>query len=281
MNAIELSILAHRLSGICNEMGAALRRTALSPNIKDREDYSCALFDGHGQLVAQAAHIPVHLGSMAYAMRSIVDRFTWRPGDVVVFNDPFLGGTHLPDVTLVVPVFAHARLQGFAAARAHHADIGVVGAGGGEALQAGMREHRHHQGHIGQVRAAEEGIVEHDDVAGAPGEAVDDGAHGIGHRAQVHGDMRSLRHELAMAIEQGAGIVLPILDVRGQGGAPERRPHLVADAGQAVGEDAELDGVHACASSSRCPASATDSAQPGASQVVAVGSMMMAGPTRP
>lgn len=124
MNAIELSILAHRLAGICAEMGAALRRTALSPNIKDREDYSCALFDPAGALVAQAAHIPVHLGSMAFAMQDIVGRFHWQPGDAVVFNDPFLGGTHLPDVTLVVPVFDRHRLAGFAATRAHHADIG-------------------------------------------------------------------------------------------------------------------------------------------------------------
>jgi len=124
MNAIELSILTHRLAGICEEMGAALRRTALSPNIKDREDYSCALFDTKGELVAQAAHIPVHLGSMAFAMRGVVERFRWQPSDVVVFNDPFLGGTHLPDVTLVVPVFHNDHLFGFAACRAHHADIG-------------------------------------------------------------------------------------------------------------------------------------------------------------
>jgi N-methylhydantoinase B len=124
MNAIDLSILAYRLAGICEEMGAALRRTALSPNIKDREDYSCALFDAEGELVAQAAHIPVHLGAMAFAMRGVVERFRWQPGDVVVFNDPFLGGTHLPDVTVVVPVFHNDQLLGFAASRAHHADIG-------------------------------------------------------------------------------------------------------------------------------------------------------------
>jgi N-methylhydantoinase B len=124
MNTIELSILAYRLTGICEEMGAALRRTALSPNIKDREDYSCALFDTDGELVAQAAHIPVHLGAMAFAMRGVVERFRWQPGNVIVFNDPFLGGTHLPDVTLVVPVFHNDQLLGFAASRAHHADIG-------------------------------------------------------------------------------------------------------------------------------------------------------------
>ncbi len=124
MNALEISLFSHRLVAVCEEMGALLRRAAISPNIRDREDYSCALFDAEGEMIAQAAHIPVHLGSMAFAMRDVVDRFDWRAGDVVVFNDPFAGGTHLPDVTLVSPVFVDGELTGFAAARAHHAEIG-------------------------------------------------------------------------------------------------------------------------------------------------------------
>lgn len=124
MNAIELSIFANRLSAICDEMGAVLQRAAFSPNIRDRLDFSCAVFDAQGDLCAQAAHIPVHLGSMAYAMRDIVHRLQWQPGDMVVVNDPFLGGTHLPDITLIAPVFAADELIGFVANRAHHADIG-------------------------------------------------------------------------------------------------------------------------------------------------------------
>ncbi|MDX8401020.1 MAG: hydantoinase B/oxoprolinase family protein, partial [Mariprofundaceae bacterium] len=124
MDALETSLFAHRLAAVCEEMGALLRRAAISPNIRDREDYSCALFDADGEMIAQAAHIPVHLGSMAFAMRGIAARFDWRPGDVVVFNDPFQGGTHLPDVTLLAPVFIGDDLAGFAAARAHHAEIG-------------------------------------------------------------------------------------------------------------------------------------------------------------
>ncbi|HKJ84031.1 MAG TPA: hydantoinase B/oxoprolinase family protein [Mariprofundaceae bacterium] len=124
MNPVELSLFSHRLSAICEEMGTVLKRSAISPNIKDREDYSCALFDVDGELVAQAAHIPVHLGSMAYCMRDIVSGFDWREGDVVVFNDPFLGGTHLPDITVVMPVFDGDTLLGFSASRAHHADVG-------------------------------------------------------------------------------------------------------------------------------------------------------------
>ena len=124
MNAIELSIFSNRISAVCDEMGAVLQRAAFSPNIRDRLDFSCAVFDLNGELCAQAAHIPVHLGSMAYAMRDIVKQFDWHEGDMIVVNDPFLGGTHLPDVTLISPVFVNAQLQGFVANRAHHADIG-------------------------------------------------------------------------------------------------------------------------------------------------------------
>ncbi|MBL4819365.1 MAG: hydantoinase B/oxoprolinase family protein, partial [Gammaproteobacteria bacterium] len=126
MNPIELNLFSSRISAVCDEMGTVLRRTAFSPNIKDRLDFSCAVFDPAGELCAQAAHIPVHLGSMAYAMGSIVTEIHWNSGDMLVLNDPFLGGTHLPDVTLVAPVFDEIEqsLVGFVANRAHHADIG-------------------------------------------------------------------------------------------------------------------------------------------------------------
>lgn len=129
MDAIELSIFASRIEAVCDEMGAALRRAAFSPNIRDRLDFSCAVFDAAGELCAQAAHIPVHLGSMAYAMRGIVGGIEWRDGDMVVVNDPYLGGTHLPDVTVIAPLFIDGRLLGFAANRAHHADIGAAAPG--------------------------------------------------------------------------------------------------------------------------------------------------------
>lgn len=124
IDAVAISLFSHRLSALCEEMGAVLKHSAISPNIRDREDFSCALFDRTGELVAQAAHIPVHLGSMAFAMHDVVDRFDWRDGDVVVFNNPFFGGTHLPDITVVMPVFISSVLVGFSATRAHHADIG-------------------------------------------------------------------------------------------------------------------------------------------------------------
>ncbi|MDH5179582.1 MAG: hydantoinase B/oxoprolinase family protein [Gammaproteobacteria bacterium] len=124
MDPIELSIFASRIAAVCDEMGAVLQRAAFSPNIRDRLDYSCAVFDAQGNLCAQAAHIPVHLGSMAYAMRDIVQNQVWQAGDMVIVNDPFLGGTHLPDVTVIAPVFVNDILQAFVANRAHHADIG-------------------------------------------------------------------------------------------------------------------------------------------------------------
>ena len=125
MNPIELSLFSSRIAAVCEEMGAVLQRTALSSNIKDRLDFSCAVFDPRGLLCAQAAHIPVHLGSMAYAMQDIVESLEWRPGDMVIVNDPYLGGTHLPDVTLIAPLFVGEVLIGYVANRAHHADIGA------------------------------------------------------------------------------------------------------------------------------------------------------------
>ncbi len=124
MDAINLSIFANRIDAICGEMGATLQKTAFSPNIRDRLDYSCAIFDAKGALCAQAAHIPVHLGSMAFAMSAVVSAFDWCDGDMMVLNDPFKGGTHLPDVTLVAPLFIDNGLIGFVVNRAHHADIG-------------------------------------------------------------------------------------------------------------------------------------------------------------
>ncbi|MFK7864461.1 MAG: hydantoinase B/oxoprolinase family protein [Pseudohongiellaceae bacterium] len=135
LDVIELSLFASRVEAICDEMGVVLRRTAFSPNIKDRLDFSCALFGVNGELYSQAAHIPVHLGSMAFAMASIVGEIDWQEGDLLAVNDPYLGGTHLPDVTLISPVFSQAvntaksQLVGFVANRAHHANIGCESPG--------------------------------------------------------------------------------------------------------------------------------------------------------
>lgn len=129
MNPAELNIFASRLGAVCEEMGLVLRNAAFSPNIRDRLDFSCAVFDAQGAMCAQAAHIPVHLGSMAFAMQEIVCRIDWQPGDQVILNDPYLGGTHLPDVTAIAPVHVDGRLIAYVANRAHHADIGAASPG--------------------------------------------------------------------------------------------------------------------------------------------------------
>ena len=124
MNAIELSIFDNLFASICEEMGVALARSAFSPNIKDRRDYSCALFDREGRLLGQACHIPVHLGAMAYALGDVLREHPLEPEDVLILNDPFKGGTHLPDITIVAPVYIDGVLLAHVANRAHHADIG-------------------------------------------------------------------------------------------------------------------------------------------------------------
>lgn len=131
MNPIELEILRTAFAFIPEEMGIALRRTAYSPNIKERMDASCALFDAEGRMVAQAEHIPVHLGSMPLAVQAVLRDFpgTLRDGDQIILNDPYRGGTHLPDITLVRPVFARGSHLGFAVNRAHHADVGGIAPG--------------------------------------------------------------------------------------------------------------------------------------------------------
>lgn len=127
---IRLEIFKHLFASIAEEMGVALRRASYSPNIKERRDFSCAVFDAGCRMVAQAAHIPVHLGSMPLSVQAAVRAFpALEAGDVVIVNDPFRGGTHLPDITLVTPVFtpgSSAGPAGYIASRAHHADVGGI-----------------------------------------------------------------------------------------------------------------------------------------------------------
>jgi len=132
---IELEIFKNLYHSIAEEMGAALRRTAFSPNIKERRDYSCAVFDGKGEVIAMGDHMPVHLGSMPMSVQAAIAAGIMEPGDIVMLNDPFRGGTHLPDITLVAPVCVgrkHFRQRErprhtpdfYVASRAHHADVG-------------------------------------------------------------------------------------------------------------------------------------------------------------
>ena len=134
--ALTLEVFRHLFASVADEMGVTIQRSAYSPNIKERRDYSCAVFDLRGRMVAQAAHIPVHLGSMPPSVRAAVAFYgDGRPahGDVIVVNDPYLGGTHLPDITTISPVFVpdgRRRIQwGWVVTRAHHADVGGLSPG--------------------------------------------------------------------------------------------------------------------------------------------------------
>ncbi len=132
LNPIKLEIFKNRFTAVAEEMGVTLNRTGFSPNIKERRDYSCAVFNSEGEMLAQAAHIPVHLGSMPLSVKAAIDAEEMEEGDMIIINDPFKGGTHLPDVTIVAPVFieeAGDKPLFYLANRAHHSDIGGMSAG--------------------------------------------------------------------------------------------------------------------------------------------------------
>ena len=155
---VRLTIFRSLFHSIAEEMGATLRRTAFSPNIKERRDYSSAVFDRRGQMVAQGDHMPVHLGSMPLSVAAAIEGRDIGPGDMVVLNDPYKGGTHLPDLTLVSGVFRKDRLLFYVASRAHHSDIGGMTAGSmpvaREIFQEGLR--------LPPVRLASRGKIERD-----------------------------------------------------------------------------------------------------------------------
>ncbi|MBW2521546.1 MAG: hydantoinase B/oxoprolinase family protein, partial [Deltaproteobacteria bacterium] len=126
---IEVEIFNKLFSSIAEEMGIILSRSSFSSNIKERRDFSCAIFDGRGDLAAQAAHIPVHLGAMPLTLAAVLAEMKLRPGDLVITNDPYRGGSHLPDITLIEPFFAAAGDSStsplfYLVNRAHHADVG-------------------------------------------------------------------------------------------------------------------------------------------------------------
>ena len=158
-NPIELAIFQSSIHSIAEEMGAALRRTSISPNIKERRDYSCALFDAKERVIAMGDHMPVHLGAMPMSVKAVVESLRMEDGDMAILNDPYAGGTHLPDITLVQPIFLgdKARPAFYVASRAHHADVGGMYAGSmgpaEEIYQEGIR--------IPPVLLIRKGVMEH------------------------------------------------------------------------------------------------------------------------
>jgi N-methylhydantoinase B len=136
LDPLELSVMSNAFAMIAEEMGTILVRGSLSPNIRERKDASSALFNADGQMIAQAAHIPVHLGAMPESVRAVMARSP-RPGDVFILNDPYAGGSHLPDLTLVEAIGLDGQIVGFASVRAHHADVGGMSPG---SMPQGARE---------------------------------------------------------------------------------------------------------------------------------------------
>ncbi|MGH7885644.1 MAG: hydantoinase B/oxoprolinase family protein [Thermodesulfobacteriota bacterium] len=124
LNLLELEIFKNQLSTIAEEMGTVLIRAAFSPNIKERRDLSCAIFNSEGEMIAQAAHIPVHLGSMSFSIKTVLEEEKIENGDIFILNDPFKGGTHLPDITCIAPLFIKGKMEFLVASRAHHGDVG-------------------------------------------------------------------------------------------------------------------------------------------------------------
>lgn len=155
---VELAVFKSVTHSVAEEMGAALRRTSFSPNIKERRDYSCAVFDGAGQVIAMGDHMPVHLGSMPMSVKAVIGAMKLGHGDVAILNDPYAGGTHLPDITMVLGVFAEAEMDNpilYVAVRAHHADVGGLYPGSmglcREIYQEGLR--------IPPIRLVETGVL--------------------------------------------------------------------------------------------------------------------------
>jgi N-methylhydantoinase B len=161
LDAVSLSVLNSALSGIAEEIGAVLIRGAYSSNIKERRDCSAALFDARGRMVAQAEHIPVHLGAMPVAVRAVMERDP-APGDVFILNDPFSGGTHLPDITLVSPMVLDGEIAGYAVTRAHHSDVGGMTPG---SMPADSRSIYQEGLVIPPVRLVERGTLDEDVLA--------------------------------------------------------------------------------------------------------------------
>ena len=156
---VQVEVFRNLFASVCDEMGATLERAAYSPNIKERRDFSCALFDAAGRLVAQGDHMPVHLGSMPASVGAVLRSLQLRPGDVAALNDPFAGGTHLPDLTMVAPFAPHGGKALFhVASRAHQADIGGMAPGSmplaTEIYQEGLR--------IPPVRLVRDGAFDED-----------------------------------------------------------------------------------------------------------------------
>ena len=226
VDPIRLELFAHRFMGIAEAMGVALQSTAASVNIKERLDFSCALFDAEGHLIANAPHMPVHLGSMGESVAAVRRRADGlRPGDVVMLNAPYNGGTHLPDITVIMPVFmgGEATPAFFVAARGHHADIGGIAPGSMPANSVSVEE----EGVlIDDVLLVDSGVFREAAVRALLGS----GAHPARNPAQNIGDLKAQ----VAACARGAADLRALCDEAGRGEVEAYMRHVMANAEEAV-----------------------------------------------
>src|SRR5690606_21884440 len=160
---VTLEVLRNALEATAQEIGTVLKMTSFSPNIKERMDASCAIFDAQAQLVAQAEHVPVHLGAMMKAVGpTIAAMGPLEPGDIVLVNDPFIAGAHLPDVTVLAPIHGDSTLLGYVATRAHHSDVGGMEPG---SMPGNSREIYQEGLIIPPVRLYRKGVLQEDVLA--------------------------------------------------------------------------------------------------------------------
>lgn len=208
IDAVTLEIMRNQFEGVAEEMGQVLITSSYSPNIKERRDCSTALFDAEGRLVAQAEHIPVHLGAMPEAVDTVLD-YDPEPGDVFVLNDPFEGGTHLPDVTMVSPVTVGGEILGYAVSRAHHADVGGMTPG---SMPAGAQEIYQEGIRLPPVRLVKRGEVNDDVMSLLLANVRNPGERRADIRAQIAANERAEERLGDLVDEHGRGRVVSAFD---------------------------------------------------------------------
>ncbi|WP_049972456.1 hydantoinase B/oxoprolinase family protein [Haladaptatus cibarius] len=204
IDPVTLEIMRNQFEGVAEEMGQVLITSSYSPNIKERRDCSTALFDESGRLVAQAEHIPVHLGAMPAAVTTVLE-YDPKPGDVFVLNDPFEGGTHLPDVTMVSPIAIDGEILGYAVSRAHHADVGGMTPG---SMPAGAREIYQEGIRLPPVRLVKSGDVNDDVMSLLLANVRNPGERKADIRAQIAANERAEKRLGDLVEEHGKGRVV-------------------------------------------------------------------------